>query len=130
MPIRIFDDVGGADWPTVLESAPLLVLYKHSPVCMTSAVARKEIRALHKALPDVPVYQLDVIRERGLSQRVAAALQVRHESPQVLLIRNGRPVWHTSHFGIKAATLITQVERAQRARHITPEGPAESSGAA
>jgi len=130
MTIGIFNDIGGAAWPAVLESAPLLVLYKHSPVCMTSAVAQSEIRALHKALPDVPVYQLDVIRERGLSHRIAAALQVRHESPQVLLIQSGRPVWHTSHFEIKAATLIAQVARAKRACDITPESPTESTGAA
>lgn len=111
MTILRCDDPGVPPWPEVLESAPLLVLYKHSPICMTSSVAQSEIRALHKALPTLPIYHVDVIRDRGLAHRMAADLQVRHESPQVFLIRDGRVAWHTSHFAIKAGTLVAQVER-------------------
>ncbi len=78
---------------------------------MTSSVARSEVRALQAALPTLPIYQIDVIRDRGLAHRMAADLQVRHESPQVFIIRDGHVVWHTSHFAIKASTLLTQVDR-------------------
>jgi bacillithiol system protein YtxJ len=130
MTIHSFDEAGGAAWPAVLGSSPLLVLYKHSPACLTSAVALTELRALHKTLPEVPVYQVDVIHERGLSQRIAADLQISHESPQVILICDGRPIWHTSHFGIKAAALVTQIARADRVCVPSPAGPPASGAGA
>ncbi len=114
MTIQQLGDPDVPPWPEVLRSAPLLVLYKHSPICMTSSVARSEIRTLHKARPTLPIYQVDVIRERGLAHRMAADLQVRHESPQVLVILEGRVVWHTSHFAIKAGTLLAQIDRVQQ----------------
>jgi bacillithiol system protein YtxJ len=112
--IHKFDETGGPSWPEVLESAPVLVLYKHSPVCMTSSFAQREIKALHKALPALPIYQVDVIHDRGLAHRMAADLQVRHESPQVVVVRDGRAVWYTSHFAVKVGTLLKQIERAQQ----------------
>ncbi|MEZ4412183.1 MAG: bacillithiol system redox-active protein YtxJ [Gemmatimonadales bacterium] len=111
MTILRLDDPGTPPWPAVLESAPMLVLYKHSPICMTSSVAHSEIRALHQSLPSLPIYLVDVIRDRGLAHRIAGDLQVRHESPQVLVIRDGRVAWHTSHFAIKAGALLAQIER-------------------
>jgi bacillithiol system protein YtxJ len=117
MTIRTLHDEDGPSWPEVLTSAPLLVLYKHSPVCMTSSLARPAVHAFHKAMPQVPVYQVDVITERGLAHRIAGDLQVHHESPQVIVVRDGRPIWHTSHFAIKAAALLTQVDLARRAQH-------------
>jgi len=123
--IQRLGDPGVLPWPEVLGSASLLVLYKHSPICMTSSVAQSEIRALHKALPALPIYQIDVVHERGLAHRMAADLQVRHEGPQVLVIRDGRVAWHTSHFAIKAATLLAQIDRVQQ-WHEAPSAEAVS----
>lgn len=119
MTIQKLGEPDSLPWPDVLGSGPLLVLYKHSPICMTSSVAQWQLKALHKALPAIPIYQVDVIRDRGLAHRMAADLEVRHESPQVFVIRNGRVVWHTSHFAIKAATLLTQIERVQQMHEAT-----------
>lgn len=116
MTINLLSETGNHAWPGVLTSAPLLLIYKHSPVCGASAAAGTEVGTLRAAAPQVPVYQVDVIHQRGLSAAIAADLGVGHESPQVILIRDGRPVWHTSHFRIKAATLVEEVARA-RADH-------------
>lgn len=123
MTIRMFHEGEGASWPEVLASAPLLVLYKHSSACMTSSLARAEIVALHKAMPELPLYQIDVIAERGLAHRIAGDLQIRHESPQVILVRDGRVLWHTSHFAIKTATLMSQIERARRGQDAAAGHP-------
>ncbi len=42
----------------------------------------------------VRVYQLDVLRQRALSQALAQALAVTHHSPQVILLDGATPVWH------------------------------------
>lgn len=125
MTIWKFDDPGCPAWPDLLETAPLIVLYKHSPACMTSSVAQREIIALNKTRPDIPIYQVDVIHSRALAHRIAADLQVRHESPQVLVVRDGRAAWHTSHFAVKAAALVAQIERMEQA-HATMPPPCET----
>ena len=47
-----------------------------------------------------------VVQEaRSLSDLVARETGIRHESPQVILFRNGEAVWNTSHHGITAESL-------------------------
>jgi bacillithiol system protein YtxJ len=54
---------------------------------------------------DVPIYQVDVVRHRALSQAIGARLGIRHESPQVILVQSGTAVWHESHFGVTAEAI-------------------------
>jgi bacillithiol system protein YtxJ len=83
----------------------LAILFKHSPVCPASAVAMEEVENFTRTHPDVPLYVVDVRGQRPLSQKTAAYFGVTHESPQVILVRNGAAVWHASHYGITAAKL-------------------------
>lgn len=115
MIIKLITESGDHHWPQILASAPLLVIYKHSPTCGVSAVARDEVRALPNTIPDVPVYQVDVIRQRGLSEAIAAELGVGHESPQVIVVCDGRAVWSASHFQIKAAAVVMEVAKSREA---------------
>lgn len=92
---------------TVL-TEPLAVLYKHSPLCGLSAIAAREVRAFRASDPAVPVYVVDVIRERSLSMEVERRLSVRHESPQALVLRAGEVVWHGSHRAVTAAVLARE----------------------
>jgi bacillithiol system protein YtxJ len=59
--------------------------------------------------PTVPVYLVDVIGQRPLSREIAARLAITHESPQVLLFRNGGVAWHASHYDVTAESLAAQV---------------------
>ena len=81
------------------------VVYKHSTSCPVSAVVVDEVRRFGEAHPDWPVYLIKVIERRDLSDTVATRLAVPHASPQVLVIRDGRCVWHTSHYDITAQAL-------------------------
>lgn len=89
---------------TVL-SEPVAVLYKHSPLCGASAAAARQVREFMDAHPDVPVYLVDVIRERSLAREVSQRLAVRHESPQAFVLRDGEAVWNGSHSAVTADTL-------------------------
>lgn len=84
------------------------VIYKHSPYCGASRRTEQEVRRFMEASPDVPVYVVDVVRERELSLEIAARLGVRHESPQVILVVSGAAAWDASHGAITAAALASE----------------------
>jgi|SRR6266478_4892777 len=88
-----------------LLSAPLAVLYKHSPICPTSGVAYEEMLALRRRSP-VPVYLVDVIEHRPLSRALAERIGVVHESPQAIILRDGVAAWHRSHYDIQADAMV------------------------
>ena len=95
------------------------LLYKHSPACFASATALREIEALIANRPDLPVYHVDVIEDRPLSREVEGKLGIRHESPQVILLRSGEPVWHTSHYRIKASAMMEKVDALRGAKETS-----------
>ncbi len=84
---------------------PLALIYKHSPLCGVSSMARREVLAFAAAHPDVPIYEVDVVRDRPLSRAVERELGVRHASPQALLLRSGAVVWHGSHHAVSRSAL-------------------------
>lgn len=92
----------------------MALLYKHSPRCGVSLVAAEEVESFARQEPGLPVYQLDVVRQRQLSQDLARTLRIDHASPQVILLRGGAPVWHTSHQRIRAPNLAEHLEAARR----------------
>lgn len=72
-----------------------VVLFKHDYACSISVRAYFD---LAKVPGDVSL--IDVERNHALSQAVASRLHVRHESPQVIVIRDGEPVYAASHWNI------------------------------
>jgi bacillithiol system protein YtxJ len=73
-------------------------VYKHSTTCPVSANALSEVRAGSATLP---VYQVNVREQRELSHWVADAFHVGHESPQLILIREGKAVKVWNHWEIR-----------------------------
>ena len=85
-----------------------LLLFKHSYSCGISAEALDELvdhlnaDILTAGIPE-PQYALVTVQtHRDVSNAVTARLGVRHETPQALLIRDGRVVWAASHFRVTA----------------------------
>jgi bacillithiol system protein YtxJ len=78
-------------------------LYKHSTACSISARSYRVYHAYAEAAgPDAaPLFtEVYVIEHRPVSTAVAHRFGVMHQSPQLLLISNGRAVWDVSHFDI------------------------------
>jgi len=76
-----------------------VVIFKHSTICAASSMAKKRLE--RDAPPENTLfYFLDLIRYRSVSNKVAEDFQVHHESPQVLVIKNGECVYEDSHNGI------------------------------
>lgn len=74
-----------------------VIVFKHSESC--GASWRAEASLGEGALP-APVLRLVVQRSRALSERLARLVGIRHESPQVLILVDGKAAWHTSHSGV------------------------------
>lgn len=72
------------------------MIYKHSSRCPLSSRARDEVAAFEKQ-SDLSIFEVVVQKDRATSDHVAEALMIRHETPQVILIRDGSPVYDASH---------------------------------
>ena len=81
-----------------------VLIFKHSTSCSISAAAKAKIERQwpDAALPaDTPLYYLDLLRYRPISGQIATELGVQHESPQLLLLQDGKVRYHASHMGIR-----------------------------
>lgn len=88
----------------VLKS-PTAILYKHSPRCGICTAARLEVSVFADSHPEIPVYQVDVLSQRPLSNAIAERLAIRHKSPQAIVLRDGEVAWHGAHFRVSAQAL-------------------------
>ena len=85
-----------------------IVIFKHSTRCSISAMAKNRME--RAPAPDgVTFYYLDLIQYRSLSNRIAEEFGVHHESPQVIMIRNGECIYDESHNGIDMREITAQV---------------------
>jgi bacillithiol system protein YtxJ len=84
-----------------------IVIFKHSITCSASATAYGEM-----ARVPAEVALVEVQSARELSREIEALTGVEHESPQVIILRNGMAVWHASHWKIRAAVIEQAVRDA------------------
>ena len=99
----------------------LVFVYKHSTVCPVSARAADHYHDFADDFADgdedadastpLPLFtQVMVIENRDLSNEIESRLGVRHESPQLLLLRDGKVTWHASHFSISEKSIKSALE--------------------
>jgi bacillithiol system protein YtxJ len=93
------------DWKRIFEKSdnkPFWLL-KHSTACMISAEAYRQVEGFMKNRDDIDVdiYIVKVIEDRQTSNQIESDLNVKHASPQLLLIRNKQVLWKTTHWKIK-----------------------------
>ncbi|HZE98478.1 MAG TPA: bacillithiol system redox-active protein YtxJ [Planctomycetota bacterium] len=95
------------DLDVVLAPAPgPVLLYKHSTQCGICDAAIVEVEEFERrSAGAVAVHCLDLLAHRDVSNAVAQRLGIRHESPQAILLRDGKPVAVLNHRSIKADAL-------------------------
>ena len=81
-----------------------VIVFKHSNACSISARAYREMEKVEG------VNILEVQSARDVSQELANLTGIRHETPQVIILRDGKAVWNASHFDVKAADVMRAVE--------------------
>ena len=80
-----------------------VLIFKHSDTCGTSFEALDElVDHLNESTLDVRYAMVTVQDFRSVSNAISAKLGVRHETPQALLVRDGRVIWAVSHFRVTA----------------------------
>ena len=86
------------------------LIYKHSNRCSVCFVAKGNLeRASEQIGEQAEMYYLDVVKHREASNYVADKLEVRHESPQVILVNEGEVSWNASHGSIDADTVLERL---------------------
>jgi bacillithiol system protein YtxJ len=91
-----------------LSHVKLQLIFKHSTVCPISRMSYEKMLAEYPLLEDqADLYYLGVIEQRPLSNYVAEILNIRHESPQLLAVRNRECIFNESHLMIDPKILTT-----------------------
>jgi bacillithiol system protein YtxJ len=92
------------------QTRPLL-LFKHSYTCGISAEALDEIvDHLNNRALDARYAMVTVQTDREVSNAVATRLGVRHQTPQAIVVKDGRAVWTASHFHVNATEIRQALE--------------------
>jgi bacillithiol system protein YtxJ len=82
-----------------------VIVFKHSNACSISARAYREMEKLQ-----APVNILVVQSAREISRELANLTGVRHETPQVIVLRDGKAVWNASHFEVQAVAVTEAIQ--------------------
>jgi bacillithiol system protein YtxJ len=92
------------------KTKPVLIL-KHSTRCSISSAALSRFERNWKEENEkvVEPYYLDLLAHRDISNTIASHYNIEHESPQVLLIKNGKCVFAQTHMGISVSDILAQV---------------------
>jgi bacillithiol system protein YtxJ len=93
----------------VLSNEKPVLLYKHSTRCHICSISKNRLELYWQPELGIEPYFLDLIAHRDVSDEIARRYDVRHESPQVLLIKNGKCVYHASHGDIDFNKIKTQL---------------------
>ncbi len=85
-----------------------VVIFKHSTRCSISTMAKGRLDRSEEP-QGMDFYYLDLIKYRSLSNQIAEVFHVHHESPQILLIKDGNCTYEESHNGIDMEELLAQI---------------------
>ncbi len=88
-----------------------VIIYKHSTTCSISGMALNRLeRNWDASLAHTKLYYLDLLSYRSISNEVAHVFQVHHESPQVLVIKDGQVIHNASHMGISVTNIVSALK--------------------
>lgn len=83
-----------------------VLIFKHSTRCGTSSMVIKQFEKLFKEEhQQLKVYYLDLLSYRNISDEIGYTFQVMHQSPQLIVVKNGVSVFHASHYDITQTNL-------------------------
>ena len=86
-----------------------VIIFKHSTRCSISRMALKQFENEFDLEGRVTPYFLDLLNHRDISNEIATRFEVYHQSPQLLLIKEGKSVYDVSHSDIDAVELKRRV---------------------
>lgn len=103
-----------SEWEDILNKSTEKdqVILKHSTTCPVSFNALDEYNAYLQDKPNDNIdYTLVKVREsRPVSNQIEADLAVKHESPQIIYIKNKKAYWNTSHWSVTKAHMTAVID--------------------
>jgi bacillithiol system protein YtxJ len=82
-----------------------IAIFKHSTHCPVSSAAKSRLELSWKFEDELPIYYLDLIEYREVSNEIANQFNVTHQSPQLVVIKDGKCIYHASHISISVKEL-------------------------
>ena len=88
-----------------------VLIFKHSTSCSISAMALNRLERAWSSQSDEKLspYYLDLLSYRPISSQIAQEFGIEHQSPQVLLIKDGVCVYNESHYSISLSEIMERV---------------------
>ena len=102
-------DLGQLNEIIAVSNEKPVVIFKHSTRCSVSRMALKQFENEYDAADATENYFLDLITFRDVSNAIASRFNVFHQSPQLLLIKDGIAVYNASHSDIDAKTVVEKL---------------------
>ena len=87
-----------------------VIIFKHSTRCSISSMAKNRLDR-ETAPADTSFYYLDLLKYRPISNKIAEDFHVHHQSPQILVIKNGECTYEESHNGIDMHDIAEQIAK-------------------
>jgi bacillithiol system protein YtxJ len=86
-----------------------VAIFKHSTRCSVSRIALKQFESEFDFPDKVSAYFLDLIAYRDVSNEIMNRFGVQHQSPQLILIKDGKAIYSATHSDIDATALKSKV---------------------
>jgi len=90
-----------------LSNQKTVVLFKHSTRCPVSSMAKRVLESQWNFNDVLVPYHLDLLKHRDVSDRIASFFDIRHESPQMIVLQNEKAIFHASHMAINTHFLAS-----------------------
>ncbi|MCS6983463.1 MAG: bacillithiol system redox-active protein YtxJ [Candidatus Absconditabacterales bacterium] len=107
----------------LLATQQQFVIFKHSTRCSISSNACREVYQAINALGLENVYLLDVLTTGDLKHKLATEINIKHESPQLLIFDQGKLTAHASHGTISHGWIINQLQGRHDTRKSSDKQP-------
>lgn len=102
-------DLGQLNEIIAMSNEKPVAIFKHSTRCSVSRMALKQFENEFNSSDKVTPYFLDLIEYRAISNEIANRFGVTHQSPQLILIKEGKAIYNVSHSDIDAEELGKRV---------------------
>jgi bacillithiol system protein YtxJ len=102
---NVLTDLGQLNEISSLSSEKPVAIFKHSTRCSVSRMALKQFENEFNISDKVTPYFLDLIAHREISNAIANRFGVTHQSPQLIVIKDGKAIYNASHSAIDAEEL-------------------------
>ncbi|MGE0561024.1 MAG: bacillithiol system redox-active protein YtxJ [Flavobacteriales bacterium] len=108
--IESLADLNKAVEGSSMEGIKAVLIFKHSTRCSISSTAKFRLESKWENSPEIPAYYLDLIKYRDISNQIASDFLIHHESPQVIVLKNGKCVYHASHLSISVNDILGAIK--------------------